>query len=157
MRGTTWNLEDKLQAAIGYAITGTCKGAEEYSNIPHRTIRDWLDKEWFQELLAEARAEKQDELDGRWTGILHRASEKLFERLEKGDPYLTRQGTVEYVPVKVKDLTSALAFISDKRAMLRTGRKALEKKKENGTSLDMIADALAGPPLTDADKETEVN
>lgn len=156
MRGSRWDLDSKMRAAVGYAVTGTFKGAEEYSEVPARTIRDWLDSEWFQALLAEARQSLQDELDGRWTGLIHKITDQMLERLNKGDPKVLRDGTIAYVPVSFKDLGFIQSMVTDKRTLLRGQvAKIPQEKGSTESKLQKIKDALSGQAIADDSEEQE--
>ena len=114
-----WPIDDRIAAAIAWLITGNTEDAGALCNIPGRTIRDWMQKPWWEEVLAEAKGIKQKELDALWTGLIHKSTTELRNRLDKGDPIMTKMGEVKYMPVKAKDLAIITSIAVDKRALLR--------------------------------------
>ena len=114
-----WPMDDRIQAAIAWLITGSVDEASKLCNIPPRTIRDWMTKGWWEEVLSEAKTVKQKELDALWTGLIHKSTSELRKRLDDGDPIMTKTGTVAFMPVKAKDLAVITAIAVDKRALLR--------------------------------------
>jgi hypothetical protein len=144
-QGSKWDMEAKLQAALAYVITANSQDASKLCGVPDRTIRDWTTQDWWDDLIAEARAAKQKELDAAWTGLIHLATQKMLERVTTGDPVVdTKTKEVKYVPVKLRDLAIATAVMSDKRALLRgqatqrIERMGLEKR------LDKIGETFEG-------------
>ena len=119
MAGNSWDLDARIQAAIAWLITGSSEEAGALCNIPARTIRDWMGKVWWEEVLAEAKGIKQKELDALWTGLIHKSTTELRNRLDKGDPLMTKTGEIKFMPVKAKDLAIITSIAVDKRALLR--------------------------------------
>jgi hypothetical protein len=154
-RGVEWGLSTKMDAACAYAGTGDVNETARLCNVAPRTIRTWLGTDWFCELLKEVRLDKQDELDGKWTNIIHLATEKLKERLVEGDPVVDpKTKEVKYVPVKVKDLSWMIGLITDKRSHMRA-RMPNQAPANEATDrhLNQIADALAGKIITEDEAE----
>lgn len=132
--------DTRMQAAIAYLITGSSEEAGKMCNVTGRTIRYWMQEPWWEALLDEAKGVKQKELDALWTGLIHKATDKLRERISDGDPVVTRTGEIRYVPVKAKDLAVVTAIAVDKRAILRgqvTSRREVVSVDEK---LQKIAD-----------------
>lgn len=129
----------KLEAAIAYLMTGSAEEAGRMVNVPGRTIREWTKESWWEDVIKEAQTVKQKELDAIWTGLIHKAADKLRTTIDEGETVLTKNGEIK-IPVKAKDLAIIMSIAVDKRALMRgqaTSRKetvTIEKK------LDMIAD-----------------
>lgn len=115
--------EIKMQGAMCYLMTGTVKGAEKLSGIDKRTISNWkTHAQWWPVVLEKLRAEKQDELDGQFTGLIHEYTDALRDRLEKGDEVIvrTKYGVEKHrKKVTTKEAAAVLATLFDKRAALR--------------------------------------
>jgi hypothetical protein len=130
------SIETKLEAAIAFLITGNTEDAGAMVNVPGRTIRYWTNQPWWEDIINEAKTVKQKELDAIWTSLIHRAADKLRERILEGDPHLTKDGEAIFMPIKAKDLAFIMAVAVDKRAVMRgqvTSRKetiTTEKKLE---------------------------
>ena len=119
MAGNAWPMDARIEAAIAWLITGSTEEAGALCNIPGRTIRGWMSQPWWEEILAEAKGIKQKELDALWTGLIHKSTTELRNRLDKGDPLMTKMGEIKYMPVKAKDLAIITSIAVDKRALLR--------------------------------------
>lgn len=114
-----WAMEDRIQAAVAWLITGDVAEAAKLAGIPTRTIYDWMSKSWWDDVLSEAKNIKQKELDAVWTGIIHKATSQIKDRIENGDPYVKRNGELGRVPIKAKDLATIMATATDKRSLIR--------------------------------------
>lgn len=120
--GTTkYTPADKLAALTAYLITGSFEKASTHCAVPAQTIKSWKNKsEWWPALSAEIKKEKNDELEGMLTGILHKGLEDVIDRLEKGDTYYdARRGETYILPPKTKDVATVVAMLFDKRALMR--------------------------------------
>lgn len=117
--GIAWSIEQRIEAAIAWLITGSCEEASKLCEIPVRTIRSWQKEDWWDDILDQAKGIKQKELDALWTGLIHKATSALNDRIDKGDVHITRQGTQERIPVKARDLAAIVERLVDKRAMSR--------------------------------------
>jgi len=106
--------------AIGiYVVTGNYSATAKQSNIPRTTINEWSKTEWWLNEVDEVRHEKQDELDAQITGSIHKAFKKVDDRLENGDAYVKKDGTLGYKPVSCRDSATVGGIMYDKRALLR--------------------------------------
>ena len=148
--GKAWEMEVRLEAAIAYLITGNTEEAGRLCNVPGRTIRDWMKTSWWEDVLIEARTIKQKELDALWTGLIHKSTSKLRERLDDGDPVMTKTGEIKYLPVKAKDLAIITSIAVDKRALLRGQPTSRTEKVTIEERLDRI-----GSKLVELDKASE--
>ena len=136
------DLDDRLNSALAWLITGNTVEAAKICGVPDRTIRDWMTKDWWEAILQEARATKQKELDAVWTRIIHKAAEAINDRLTEGDPVLTKMGEIRRIPVKAKDLSFILSVITDKRNLARGEPTSRSEKRTVEESLKNVADRL---------------
>jgi len=151
--GRPWDMDSRIQAAIAWLITGDSEEAGRLCNIPGRTIRDWMKLPWWEEILAEARTIKQKELDALWTGLIHKSTTALRERLDQGDAILTKSGEIKYLPVKAKDLAIITSIAVDKRALLRNQPTSRVEKITIEEKLDRIGNKLVELDKEDTDSE----
>lgn len=140
--GVEWGVEDRIEAAIAWLITGSTDEAEKLCGIPSRTIRSWQKTDWWDDILDQAKGIKQKEVDALWTGAIHKATAELKDRLLNGDWHLTRQGTQERIPVKARDLVTITATLVDKRAMARGQATTRSEKVTVEEKLDRIGSKL---------------
>jgi len=118
-RGSKYNDTDRRKAIGVYVVTGNYTETAKQLNMPERTINQWGKTEWWLNELAVVREEKQDELDAQITGSIHKAFKKVDDRLELGDPYITKTGEIGYKPVSCRDSATVGGIMYDKRALLR--------------------------------------
>ncbi len=146
-------MEDKLNAAIAWLITGDSVSASRVCGVGDRTIRNWMHEPWWDDVLDEAKGIKQKELDAIYTGVLHKTMDQLRSRLDEGDSFVTKIGGIINVPIKAKDLAIIASIITDKRALLR-GQAT--RRTENITieqRLDKIAERIDAKPITIESKQ----
>ena len=144
------SLRVKLDAALAYLISGfdSEKAASMLGkSVASRTIREWTETDWWPDMIAKAKIEKQAELDASMTHVIHKAMDQVNERLDKGDPFIRKTpklkkdengGTysideIGFKPIGGKDATMIVAILSDKRALIRgepTRRTEMIKEKD---------------------------
>jgi len=152
-KGKAWDMDTRIQAAIAWLITGDSEEAGRLCNIPGRTVRLWMQQPWWEEVLAEARTIKQKELDALWTGLIHKSTTALRERLDQGDAILSKTGEVRYLPVKAKDIAIIMSIAIDKRALLRNQPTSRVEKITVEEKLDRIGNKLAELDQPEVDDE----
>ena len=109
-----------MRAAMAMTITGESEAAGKLCNIPGRTIRWWMDQDWWPSLVQDARRRKSQELDGIFTSIIHKATSQIVDRLDNGDTViLAKTGEEKKRPVGAKDLAIITSILVDKRALGR--------------------------------------
>lgn len=137
-RSSKYTPADKIAAATAWMVTGSLQKASAYCGIPDRTIATWRTKEWWQQLTAQVRKEKSDELDAMMTGVLHKAVDAVADRIENGDSFVKKDGTIAKIPMKGKDIASSLAMIFDKRALGRGDPTSRSEKVSTDTRLKQL-------------------
>jgi transposase-like protein len=116
--------EDKLCAVMAYLVTGgnSTKAAEmsAVADLKPATIRQWKKRgNWWPEAEAHAKALLQKDLERSYTKMLHRTEAEIFDRVEKGDVVIAKDGSQVRKPMTGKDLIYVHGVIHDKRAMIR--------------------------------------
>ena len=118
-KGVSWDFETRVNAAICWLVTGSVEKASEMSEIPPRTIRDWMKQPWWDDVVDTVKGIKQKELDALWTGLIHKSADALRDRVDNGDSVLDKFGNIKKIPIKGKDLAFITAIAVDKRALAR--------------------------------------
>ena len=117
---TKYSHEEKLNAVNYYCVYGSSKKVAQMTGVPAPTIRNWTKTEWWAEMMSITRQHMQDKLDGKFTGLIHRAMTELEDRIKNGDEVVdTRTGRSSRKKMAGKDIALTLAQIIDKRALLR--------------------------------------
>jgi len=121
--GSRYSIEDRVTAATHFLVTGNMAQVSKATGIPETTLSGWRKSEWWVPLVADLRSEYDEELDGKLTGLLHRAVDALICGLDRGDTVLVRGSTGSYESrqksVSARDLAVISGIIYDKRALLR--------------------------------------
>ena len=117
-QGSKYTDEERRRAVLEYALCGSVTKVAKSMGIPKRTVNDWKKTDWWDELDAKVRHEKNDQILANNEEILDLAQRELVERLENGDTQLvrTKDGVKLYrVPVKAKELAIIGGVSFDKR------------------------------------------
>jgi len=79
--GSKYSDEERTQAAIHYAVTGSLVKTEEATGIPDSTIGTWKKQDWWEELVGSVRGEKSEEHRAMYSKLVDVAQEKALELL----------------------------------------------------------------------------
>lgn len=144
MQGSSYSDEDRARAVMVYAITGNARAVERQINIPNETVCYWTKQGWWQDMITQAYAEKSKEIDAMWTGILHRTSEEVLDRVENGDSVqygIDEEGKPLFVrkPMSGKDLCVTMGIVYDKRALQRGDPTSRTERVGTDELLDKLA------------------
>jgi hypothetical protein len=137
---SAYSAETKLEAAMIYAVTGSPKEAAKFANVPHETVKKWAtNAKWWPKAVAQCKAAKSDELDGRLTGLIHKATARMEEILENGIPEIDKQtgAIVGWKQIPLNHLTQMMSHLFDKRALQR-GEATTRAGNEKDTQEDHI-------------------
>ena len=85
--GSQYTDEDRRNAAMHYAIYGNQTKVSEMIGIPQTTISLWRNHtDWWDDLVAQIRNEKQDEHIAKYTGLVDKALAQCESTLDKASP-----------------------------------------------------------------------
>jgi hypothetical protein len=112
-------LDKKIHAACIYAVTGDLKKACELTDIPVNQLKSMMNEQWWIDAIQQIRREENDQITAKMTTIVDKSLDAMQDRLENGDSYLTKDGEIVKVPVRMKDLTMPVGILTDKRQLLR--------------------------------------
>jgi hypothetical protein len=139
-----WPAEKKIEVASWFILTGSSRAISKKTGVPAETIRWWrTTAHWWPELVAKLRKEKNEELDGRLSGIIEEAVDGISERIKHGDEYLDRTtGQLIRKKLSGRDLTTMMAIMYDKRALMR-GDPTSRTEKSTSDTLDFLKQQFA--------------
>ena len=101
--GSGYSDSQRREACLLYSIEGVMTRVSRALNIPQQTLSEWKNhSDWWPELTAEVRSEKEDHIAAQLTKIVELASAETIDRLENGDVYV-HQGEITRAPIKAKD------------------------------------------------------
>ena len=136
--------EEKTKACYLYVLEfGSSKKVAAQTGIPASTIRRWSKEEWWSELTAQIRAKHQDRLDARLTGMLTYILDKQFERIQKGDEVVMKNGEIAYKAVSLRDLTDAMDKVIRNRALTRGEPSSIKKTVSVDQRLKEMQDKMS--------------
>jgi hypothetical protein len=143
-----YSAEDRVAVAVAYLISGgnsveAAKKASPLLSTPIEagTIRQWKSRAgWFPQAESIARGILQQELDRKYTQLLHKTEAEMMDRIKDGEHKVVN-GEILRVPVGLKDLVVTHGVISDKRAMIRG--EPTSRREDSGVELIFkLAEAL---------------
>jgi hypothetical protein len=79
--GSKYSDEQRTQAAIHYAVTGSLVKTEAATGIPDSTIGTWKKQDWWEELVGSVRNEKGEEHRAMYSQIVDKAQRITLEKL----------------------------------------------------------------------------
>lgn len=141
-----WPEKIKIECAALYAVVRDFNKVNFLQKVPVSRLKMWAQEPWWDEVMRKVTREKNEELDGKLTDVLHKAVDLVVDRLENGDLYpdgKDEEGKQKYkrIPLKSRDLTNAFDVMFNKRQLLRgeattrtetvSEEKKLQTLKEN--------------------------
>lgn len=118
---------------LNYAAGMTMRQSAEEADVKLPTTKDWKKTDWFEEALNIARDVAISKTDGKMSHLLETSLNALQSRLDRGDPYIAKDGTVKYKPVTAHHAAQITSIIFDKRALLRNQPTTIKGEKEIST------------------------
>lgn len=133
----------KIEVVTLYAVTGNIPKVSSLTKVPVDTISKWRKQQWFQELLVEIREENNEKIDAKFTEIIEKALELVYDRMINGD-FAVHPKTGELIrkPVSMRDLTIVSAINVDKRQLLRGLPTSRTESVNNGDKLAKLAETF---------------
>lgn len=138
-----WEEDIKQKAVELYALTGNSHRVAEVLNVPSATVRYWKSQQWWIEKMRELVADRDMQINTKFTDLIEKAQATVEDRLENGDVRLTKTGEEKRIPVSLRDAAIVTAIMADKR---HTARKELSPTKSDpnlNQQLQRIAEQFA--------------
>jgi hypothetical protein len=129
-QGSKYSDEDRRGVVIEYFITGSMTKVAKSTGIPRRTLNDWKNTDWWDELATSVRHEKNEELDANLTKLIDSSFEQAQDRVENGDFRLTKDNELIRVPMGGRDLVMSGAIVYDKRQLHRNQPTSISSKSD---------------------------
>lgn len=117
----TWYPDQKkTEAATLFAVTKSWSQVSELSGVGVGTLKSWAKEAWWDSIISQVVKDKNEELDGALTEIIHECENQIKNRLKEGDVRVNFKTGEQYrVPLDVRALTMSLAILFDKRQLIR--------------------------------------
>ena len=145
-----------VRAATAYAETGSLITTSEMCGQSYGTIQAYQKLGLFQEIFDKVRKEKFSEIQARLSRIVDLASLALADRIENGDEYVTKDGSIGRKSMSGKDLAIVMG-ITIQRGMEMSGTapsqgNSADKLAELATKLERLALLQSGKTIEPVDK-----
>ena len=115
-----WSEKKHLEVVTTYLATGSAAETGRLCNVPIVTVKSWMQKDWWKQLVSEIQSGEGQKQDNKMTKVIDRALEMLMTRIEEGDyQYDQKTGRLVKVPLKARDLERVASGLFDKRQLIR--------------------------------------
>ena len=132
-----YTVEEKLAAVLAYVMTGSVRGVVRLTGFRQQTISAWKNESsWWTDAYMSIKKEKQDEIDGGLTTIIHAASSEIIDRITNGDEFIDKNGDARRKKMTGKELAWVMGISYDKRALLRGDPTSRTEKVDYNKQLE---------------------
>ena len=153
--GSRYTDEQRRAACAEYLVKGNAQAVANSLGIPHTTILDWKNKEWWHTLTVQLRGQTEDRITSELDQIIERAHRETLDRLDNGDVQLVK-GADGYeerrVPIKGRDAATIAAIAVDKRQILLNKPTSISGRAEGMSDLMAQFERLARESRDRAEK-----
>ena len=130
-----YTADEKLAAVLAYVMTGSIRGVVRLTGLKQQVVSDWKNNSsWWPDAYANVKKQKQEEVDGTLTSIIHAAAGGIMDRIMHGDEVIDKNGDPVRRKMSGKELAWVMGITFDKRALLR-GDPTSRTEKVDQTSL----------------------
>lgn len=141
-QGSKYTDEQRREVIAHYAVYGSLTKVSELTNIPINTICHWRNhSDWWVDAVAKVREEQKDEIDASLSRILQKSTQRLEERLDVGDAYITKDGEKAFKEVSARDLATVTGIMFDKRQIMRNLPTSI-KAESTDARLNQLAEKV---------------
>ena len=132
-----YTADEKLAAVLAYVMTGSVRGVIRLTGLKQQVISDWKNNSsWWPDAYMAVKKEKQDEIDGSLTTIIHAASGEIIDRIINGDEIIDKNGKPVRRKMTGKELAWVMGISYDKRALLRGDPTSRTEKVDYNKQLE---------------------
>lgn len=137
-QGSLYSDSERYSAVEAYLSLGNIRRVSALTGVPSRTLYDWQKTQWWDDLSAQLRAERDAELDSALTKVIESGVSSVLDRLECGDLVVKRDGSFVRKPISTHEIVSILKVVYDMRQQLRE----VSYNNHRPTPLSEIAEKL---------------
>lgn len=80
-----YSIDDRLKVATLFATEGNLKEVSRITNVNYETVKSWQRLSWWDVAVQEARRRHQDSLDSKFTKLIHKTLDQIYDRVTEGD------------------------------------------------------------------------
>ena len=153
--GSQYTDEDRRNAAMHYAIYGNQTKVSEMIGIPQTTISLWRNHtDWWDDLVAQIRNEKQDEHIAKYTGLVDKALAQCESTLDKASPKdaaIIAATFTDKARLLLNQPTSSSGKSSDMSALAKQFEDLSRKWDEKQVNVVSVQEGVGGATLVDGE------
>jgi len=83
VQGSKYSNEDRIEAAIQYAVTGSLTKTSKVTGMAKGTLHGMMQQDWWDEVVAEVRTEKAAEHRARYSKLVDKAQSRALKKIGK--------------------------------------------------------------------------
>jgi len=150
-----YTAEEKLAAVLAYVMTGSVRGVVRLTGFKQQVISDWKNNSsWWPDAYAKVKKQKQEEIDGSLTSIVHPSAGAIMDRILNGDEVIDKNGDLVRRAMSGKDVAWIFGITFDKRQLLRGDPTSRTEKVDQGAMIEELKDSFSKMAREHLDKTT---
>ena len=139
-----WSEKKKYECVCLWASGMSLKEVSLQTNTPYATVRQWRTCKWWEDIHKDIKSEDSQKLDAKLTKILDKTLESIMDRLENGEfVYDQKSGKLKRTPIKLRDATTAMNSVLDKRQLIRKEPTKIVESSSTAIQLQNLAAQFA--------------
>lgn len=121
LSGCKYTESEKVRVLAVMAETNSARAASRITGVPCSTIQSWLQDDEVATLVIKLRSAIREQAAFEYLELVQLGQRATRKRLIEGDPHVTKDGTLMYVPVKARDAMIVTSIAHDKLTALAGG------------------------------------
>lgn len=139
-----YTADEKLAAVLAYVMTGSVRGVVRLTGLKQQVVSDWKNNSsWWPDAYANVKKQKQEEVDGTLTSIIHAAAGSILDRILHGDEVIDKNGDPVRRKMSGKELAWVMGITFDKRALLRGDPTSRTEKVDQKALIEELKEDFA--------------
>ena len=139
-----YTADEKLAAVLAYVMTGSVRGVVRITGFKQQVVSDWKNNSsWWPDAYAAVKKDKQEEVDGFLTSIIHASAGGVMDAIMNGDEVIDKNGDLVRRQMSGKDKAWVMGITFDKRALLRGDPTSRTEKVDQTRLIDELKDQFA--------------
>ena len=141
--GSQYTDQQRREAVAHYLVTGNLQATANALNIPRRTLFDWKQQPYWEQISNEIRQETKDRALAHLDSIVDKAYTQVIDRIENGDDIVHQGEVVGRKRMAGKDLAVVGSIAVDKRQLLLNQPTSIRADSTGMTDLVRQFEALS--------------
>ena len=139
-----WSEKKKYEAVCLWSSGVSMRQVSIDLGIPYDTLARWRSSDWWRDIHKDIQSEDKQQLDARLSKILDKTLDSMMDRIENGEfVYDQKTGSLKRSPAKLRDVTTAMNTVLDKRNLIRKEPTKIVEQTSTQTQLQNLADQFA--------------